>query len=83
MNRESRLVLEVWEATRDFIPVVKRADVALTLLRSFEEFGIDPGDFVDLKGEDKHLEEAFQTLYGDDPEAEYEDDVDGDDGYEN
>jgi hypothetical protein len=74
MNSESRLVLEVWEATRDFIPSGKRSDVAQTLLRSFEEFGIDPGEFGDLKGEDKNLDEAFDTLYGDEDHAEYDED---------
>jgi hypothetical protein len=80
MNSESRLILEVWEATRDHIPAAKRSDVAQTLLRSFEEFGMDPGDFADLKGEDKNLDEAFDTLYGDDPDADYVDY--GDDDFE-
>lgn len=82
MNSESRLILEVWEATRDHIPAAKRSDIAQTLLRSFEEYGMDPGDFVDLKGEDKYLEEAFETLYGEDPEADYVDYDDGEDDYD-
>lgn len=82
MNSESRLVLEVWDSVRDFIPAAKRTDIAQALLRSFEEYGVDPGDFADLKGEDKNLEEAFETLYGEDPEAEYVDyDEEGDDDY--
>jgi hypothetical protein len=79
MNRESRLILEVWEMTRDYLPAPKRTDIAVTLLRSFEEYGMDPGDFADLKGEDKHLEDAFDTLYGEDPESGYEDYDDFDD----
>ncbi len=74
MNSESRLILENWEAVRDHIPANKRLDVAIQWLRQFEEYGIDPGEFADLAGEDKYLEEAYNTLYGEDPEAEYEDD---------
>ncbi len=80
MNSEARLILEVWEAVRDHIPAGKRPDTAEQLLRRFEEYGVDPGLFQDLVGEDKYLEEAFETLYGEDPEAEYVD-YDDDDGY--
>lgn len=81
MNSESRLILEVWESVRDFVPTAKRTDIAQALLRSFEEFGTDPGLFADLRGEDKNLEEAFETLYGEDEEAAYldyesDDDID-------
>lgn len=76
MNSETRLVLENWESVRDYVPANKKLDVAIQWLKSFEEFGIDPGDFADLVGEDKILEEAYTMLYGDDsqePDAEYDD----------
>lgn len=78
MNSESTLILENWEAVRDYIPQAKRVDVAVQWLKQFEEYGMDPGLFHDVVGEDKYLEEAFNALYGEDPEAEYEDDSDDD-----
>lgn len=82
MNSETRLVLENWESVRDYVPANKKLDVAIQWLKSFEEFGIDPGDFADLVGEDKILEEAYTMLYGEDsqePDAEYDESYD----YEN
>jgi hypothetical protein len=75
MNSESRLILENWETVRDFVPANKRLDVAIQWLRSFEEFGVDPGDFHDLVGEDKILEEAYHVLFGEDPEEELSEDA--------
>lgn len=80
MNSESRLILEIWETVRDLIPAPKRVDIAQQHLRFFEEYGFDSEDFADLIGEDKYLEEAYKTLYEEDPEE----DVDSydEDGYE-
>lgn len=80
MNSESRLISELWEAVRDTIPAPKRSDIAQQWLRFFEEYGFDTEDFADLIGEDKYLEEAYKTLYEEDPEE----DVDSydEDGYE-
>jgi hypothetical protein len=78
MNSEARLILEVWDSVRDFIPTPKRQDIAEQVLRRFEEYGVEPESFHDLVGEDKYLEEAFNTLYGDDPEIDPVDE----DGYD-
>jgi hypothetical protein len=76
MNSESRLILEVWESVRDFVPAPKRPDIAEQMLRRFEEYGFDPGDYADLVGEDKYLEEAFNVLYAAEEEESLEE-VDG------
>lgn len=70
MNSESRLISEIWESVRDSIPAPKRLDTAMAHLRFFEEYGFDTDDFADLIGEDKYLEEAYKTLYEEDPEED-------------
>lgn len=74
MNSEARLILEVWDSVRDFIPAAKREDVASLMLRSFEEYGFDPEDFADLVGEDKTLEEVYNLLYDTAEEDYYDED---------
>lgn len=74
MNRETTMILETWDTVKDYVPAAKRLDIAIQWFRSFEEFGIDPGDFKDVIGEDKILEEAFNTLYGGEEEPSYDDD---------
>jgi hypothetical protein len=75
MNSESSLVMEVWEAVRDFVPSAKRTDVAVSILRSVEEFGLGARDLTDLLDEDENLTAAHGIVFGSDEERE-EDEVD-------
>jgi hypothetical protein len=78
VNSESSLVLELWELVRDGIPSARRADLALSMLRSFEEFGFEAKDLADLLDEDDHLTAAYRALFGHDGD---EDDS-GDSGWD-
>lgn len=78
-SSESRLILELWENVRDQIPAAKRTDVAVTWIRAFEDYGFEPEDMADLIGEDRNLEEAFQSLYGEDEEDFDDEDYDSED----
>lgn len=82
MNGESRLVLEVWDGVRDYIPVAKREDIAAATLRAYVDYGFDPEDLADLVGEDRYLEEAYNLLYGSDEDEIPDDDEDNYDEYE-
>ena len=63
MKREANLVLTIWDEVRDHIAPAKRADVALTLLRCFEEFGFDERDLADISDEDAILARAYALAF--------------------
>lgn len=78
MKVESSFLLEVWEITRDFVPAGRKLDTAVSLMRSFEEFGMDNNDLVDVIDEDDTLTAAYKLVFGLDSEDE---DLDNE-GYE-
>lgn len=73
MKVESSFLLEVWEITRDFIPAGRKLDTAVSLIRSFEEFGMDNNDLVDVIDEDDILTSAYKLVFGLDHEDTDED----------
>jgi hypothetical protein len=75
---EAELVLELWNAVRDFIPAGKRDAVAEEFLSKFENFGVDPAELVDVVDEDRNLSNAYQELYGAEIDEVYDDGDDDD-----
>jgi hypothetical protein len=75
MNSESKVVAEIWDLVRDTIPSARRLEIAIALLRSFEEYGFDSRDMQDIVDEDVYLNRAYSDLYGDESD-------DDDEGYE-
>lgn len=73
MNSESKVVAEIWDLVRDSLPSSRRLEIAIAILRSFEEYGFDSRDMQDILDEDVYLSRAFADLYGDDEEDEDED----------
>ena len=74
MNSEAKLVLELWDLVRDFIPSGRRTELAISVLRSFEEYGFDDKDIQDIVDEDVYLARAYSDLYGSDEDDHEEDD---------
>ena len=74
MNSESKVIAEIWDLVRDHIPSSRRLEIAIAILRSFEEYGFDSRDMQDILDEDVYLSRAFADLYGDDEEEEDEED---------
>lgn len=73
MNSESKVIAEIWDLVRDHIPSSRRLEIAIAMLRSFEEYGFDSRDMQDILDEDVYLSRAFADLYGDDEEEDEED----------
>ncbi len=72
MNSESKVIAEIWDLVRDSIPSARRLEIAIAILRSFEEFGFDDRDMQDIFDEDVYLSRAYADLYGDDKEEDEE-----------
>lgn len=70
MNSESTLVLEIWELVRDSLPVSRRTDIAVSILRAFEEFGFESEDLNHLQDEDEYLTAAHRVVFGGEDEEE-------------
>lgn len=75
MKSEANLVLRIWDEVRDHIAPAKRADVALTLLRCFEEYGFDERDLADISDEDAVLARAYALAF----DVEEDDSTSGED----
>jgi hypothetical protein len=72
------LILEVWELVRDAIPPAKRHDIAVALLKSFEEYGFEHATLADAAEEDSYMSKAFHDAFEDEWEEETEHDLDDD-----
>lgn len=76
MKIESNLTMELWEIVKDYVPASQRTDVAISILKSLEDFGFDANDLTDILDEDDHLTSAYRAIFGGD------EDEDGDYSYE-
>ncbi len=63
MKSESNLVIEVWEQVRDFLPVARRHESAVGIIRAFTEFGFEQEDFADIIDEDDILTAAYNEFF--------------------
>jgi len=70
MNSESKVIAEIWDLVRDSLPSSRRLEIAIAILRSFEEYGFDSRDMQDILDEDVYLSRAYADLYGDDEEED-------------
>jgi len=70
---DTQLVLDVWEAVRDSVPVAKRPEVANGIMRAFADYGFEAREICDVVDEDDDLEQAFVDVFH---EGEYPDDED-------
>jgi hypothetical protein len=77
MNSESKVIAELWDLVRDFVPSPRRLEVAISFIQTFEEFGFDRRDMADIVDDDAYLRRAFMDLF--DEEDEEEEDEDGED----
>ncbi|CAM6054976.1 unnamed protein product [Sphagnum tenellum] len=75
MNSDTQLVLDIWEAMRDYLPAAKRTEAAHGLLRAISEYGIESREISSIVDEDNDLEEAYYDIFH---EGEYPDDEDDD-----
>ena len=76
MEVDSKLVAELWEKVKDFVPAGKREDVAISFLEVFHEHDVEIADLDELRGADEDLDAALDAVYGDDDSDvdEYEED---------
>lgn len=74
MQRESHLILEVWDEVRDFIPPTKRVEVATAILLHMQDYGMEPQDMAEIVDEDPYLTHAFYDLFAEE-ELEREDEL--------
>ena len=77
MTNEVEVFLELWDAVRDYIPSKERDVVAETFLTTIVQFGTDHKELEIIADEDRNLHNAYQSLWGNDSNDNYEDD----DGY--
>lgn len=72
MRSETQLIVEIWDLVRDTLPVARRLETAIQMLRAFEEFGFEPETLADLEDEDVYLARAYEDLYDEYP-SEHDD----------
>lgn len=77
MKAESELVHYIWEHVREAIPSSKRADIALSIVKQFEDFGFDYKELQDLTDEDVdvHLANAYRAVFEFEEEEENDEDL--------
>ena len=73
MDIPESTILEIWDLICDSVPVNKRNDTALRLLRIIVEQDVDVADLDEIRGEDEHLDFALDELSEDTDASEYED----------
>lgn len=72
MSKDSELFIELWHSVVDNLAVSKRTDVAVGMMRIFQDFGMDK--LIDIEDEgDDNLDAAYALVFHDDEEY-YEDD---------
>ena len=76
MNRESRLLVDLWDLVGDQFPKAQRLDAMISILRHFQEFGIEPEEFEDATEEDLYILHGFEAI------VEREDAIDDEVDYE-
>lgn len=56
------LILELWNLVEDNLkPKTPRDELCLSILKIFDEYGVEL-DTLDFEGENKHLQEALETI---------------------
>lgn len=73
MNRESRLLVDIWDVVGDQFPKAQRVDAVIRILRAFQEFGLDPIEFEDAIEEDPYIQHGYESVVEKDDAYEDED----------
>jgi 3-polyprenyl-4-hydroxybenzoate decarboxylase len=73
MSSEAELVINIWEAMRDHLPVAKRPELAKDLLYAVIGYGFDSVELASIVDEDIDLTNAYEEVFAAD-EDEDEDD---------
>ena len=80
MELSEETVLDIWEMFVEHLPTSKRNDLAIRFLTILADQDIELNDLEDIRGEDEHLDHAFEILMEDSEESnkygdsdEYED----------
>ena len=79
MELSEETVLDIWEMFVEHLPASKRNDLAVRFLTIFADQEIELTDLEDIRGEDEHLDHAFDILM---EESEESDDYGDSDEYE-
>ncbi len=70
---EAEFVVELWDLLKNHVAAREKDDACLQMLQIFDAHGFGLEDLTDLKGEDKDIDGALLSLYGED-EDEPDDD---------
>ena len=76
MRSESNLVYELWEIMREHVPAPRRVDTAMSLIRSFIDFGFEKEDFADATEECEVLRSAYNLVFEADEDEDEEEELD-------
>jgi len=69
---DGEVLLEIWRTVEDFIPNNKKDDVAETIVALFIDADVDSDFFIEIHGEDRHLDKAIDSLTEVDEEEDEE-----------
>ncbi len=76
MDLPESALLEIWEMFSEHLPASKRNDLAVRFVDILVSNDVDLSDLGEIRGEDEHLDHAFELLEeeeGYDDESEHED----------
>lgn len=77
MNKESRMLVDIWDLVGDQFPKAQRLEAVMSLLRIFEDFGIETTEFEDATEEDAYLLHGFEAVVERDESYDHEEDYEG------
>ena len=78
IKAESNLVVELWDQVRDSLPNARRQEIAVGMLKCFNDYGFEKDDLHDIIDEDDILAAAFNEFFDEGEEDEYEDEDEND-----
>jgi hypothetical protein len=70
MELSEETVLDIWEMFVEHLPASKRNDLAVRFLTIFVDQEIELTDLEDIRGEDEHLDHAFDVLMEESEESD-------------
>lgn len=74
MKAGAAIIIQIFDIVKDNLPNSKRAEVALGIVRAFEEYGFESSEISEIADEDKHLAQAYIDIYDIEDEPEYAED---------
>jgi hypothetical protein len=80
MSPESRLLIDIWEVVEDHISKGQRVDAIISILRAFDDYGVEAKDFADAADENAYIRGGYEAV-AEDEEPYDDDDQDGEGRY--